>query len=38
MPSDSDVLTSELRDLLRYIEGQLEAKRQAHSEARVLVA
>jgi hypothetical protein len=31
-------LTSELRDRLRYVEGQLEAERQAHAEARRLVA
>ena len=37
-PSDSDVLTSELRDRLHYVEGQLEAERQAHSEARRLLA
>ena len=37
-PSDSDVLTSELRDRLRYVEGQLEAERQAHSEARRIIA
>src|SRR5215204_3608011 len=37
-PSDSDVLTSELRDRLRYVEGQLEAERQAHAEARRLLA
>ncbi len=36
-PSDSDVLTSELRDRLRYVEGQLEAERQAHAEARRLL-
>jgi hypothetical protein len=37
-PSDSDVLTSELRDRLRYVEGQLEAERQAHAEARRIIA
>jgi hypothetical protein len=31
-------LTSELRDRLRYGEGQLEAERQAHAEARRLLA
>ena len=31
-------LTSELRDGLRYVEGQLEAERQAHAEARRLLA
>jgi hypothetical protein len=36
--SDSDVLTSELRDRLRYVEGQLEAERQAHAEARRIIA
>lgn len=36
-PSDSDVLTSELRDRLRYVEDQLEAERQAHAEARRLL-
>src|SRR5919112_5373764 len=35
---ESDVLTSELRDRLRYVEGQLEAERQAHAEARRLLA
>jgi hypothetical protein len=34
---ESDALTSELRDRLRYIEGQLEAERQAHAEARRLL-
>ncbi len=34
---DSAALTSELRDRLRYIEGQLEAERQAHAEARRLL-
>jgi hypothetical protein len=37
-PSDSDTLTSELRDRLRYVEGQLEAERQAHAEARRIIA
>ena len=37
-PSDSEALTSELRDRLRYVEAQLEAERQAHSEARRLLA
>jgi hypothetical protein len=31
-------LTSELRDRLRYVEGQLEAERQAHAEARRIIA
>ena len=35
---EPDTLTSELRDRLRYVEGQLEAERQAHSEARRLLA
>jgi hypothetical protein len=35
--SDSSALTSELRDRLRYVEGQLEAERQAHAEARRLL-
>jgi len=35
--SASDALTSELRDRLRYVEGQLEAERQAHAEARRLL-
>jgi hypothetical protein len=35
---ESDALTSELRDRLRYVEGQLEAERQAHAEARRLLA
>jgi hypothetical protein len=35
---EPDALTSELRDRLRYIEGQLEAERQAHAEARRLLA
>jgi hypothetical protein len=36
--SDSGVLTSELRDRLHYVEGQLEAERQAHAEARRIIA
>jgi hypothetical protein len=36
--SDNDALTSELRDRLRYVEGQLEAERQAHAEARRIIA
>ena len=32
-PPEPDALTSELRDRLRYVEGQLEAARQAHAEA-----
>ena len=35
---ERDALTSELRDRLRYVEGQLEAERQAHAEARRLLA
>jgi len=35
---ESGALTSELRDQLRYVEGQLEAERQAHAEARRLLA
>jgi hypothetical protein len=35
---DSPALTSELRDRLRYVEGQLEAERQAHAEARRIIA
>jgi len=34
---ERDVLTSELRDRLRYVEEQLEAERQAHAEARRLL-
>src|SRR5215217_273283 len=34
---ESDALTSELRDRLRYVEGQLQAERQAHAEARRLL-
>ena len=37
-PPERNALTSELRDRLRYVEGQLEAERQAHSEARRLLA
>ena len=36
--SDSEALTSELRDRLRYVEAQLEAERQAHAEARRIIA
>lgn len=36
--SESSALTSELRDRLRYVEGQLEAERQAHAEARRIIA
>jgi hypothetical protein len=35
---EPDTLTSELRDRLRYVEGQLDAERQAHAEARRLLA
>jgi len=35
---DSEALASELRDRLRYVEGQLEAERQAHAEARRIIA
>jgi hypothetical protein len=35
---ESAALTSELRDRLRYVEGQLEAERQAHAEARRIIA
>ena len=35
---DSPALTSELRDRLRYVEQQLEAERQAHAEARRIIA
>jgi hypothetical protein len=35
---EPDTLTSELRDRLRYVEGQLEAERKAHAEARRLLA
>jgi hypothetical protein len=34
---ERDALTSELRDRLRYVEGQLEAERQSHAEARRLL-
>jgi hypothetical protein len=37
-PHEPGGLTSELRDRLRYVEGQLEAERQAHAEARRLLA
>jgi hypothetical protein len=36
--AERDTLTSELRDRLRYVEGQLEAERQAHAESRRLLA
>jgi hypothetical protein len=35
--SASDTLISEMRDRLHYVEGQLEAERQAHAEARRLL-
>ncbi len=35
---ESGTLISELRDRLRYVEGQLEAERQAHAEARRIIA
>jgi hypothetical protein len=35
---EPDALTSELRDRLHYVERQLEAERQAHAEARRLLA
>jgi hypothetical protein len=35
---ESDALMSEMRDRLRYVEGQLEAERQAHAEARRIIA
>ena len=35
---ESGTLTSELRDRLRYVEQQLEAERQAHAEARRIIA
>jgi hypothetical protein len=35
---ESEALTSELRDRLRYVEDQLEAERQAHAEARRIIA
>jgi hypothetical protein len=35
---EPDALTSELRDRVRYVEGQLEAERQAHAEAHRLLA
>jgi hypothetical protein len=37
-PPERDTLTSELRDRLHYVEGQLEAERQAHAESRRLLA
>ena len=37
LQSDSAALTSELRDRLRYVEGQLSEERQAHAEARRLL-
>jgi hypothetical protein len=36
--AEPDTLTAELRDRLRYVEGQLDAERQAHAEARRLLA
>jgi hypothetical protein len=36
--SDSSALISEMRDRLRYVEGQLEAECQAHAEARRIIA
>ncbi len=35
---DSSALISEMRDRLRYVEGQLEAERQAHAQARRIIA
>ena len=35
---ESEALTSELRDRLRYVEDQLERERQAHAEARRIIA
>src|SRR4051812_18500256 len=35
---EPDRLTSELRDRLRYVEGQLEAERQVHAVARRLAS
>src|SRR5215213_5664290 len=35
---EPDALTSELRDRLRYVEEQLQAERQAHAEARRIIA
>ncbi len=35
---EPDTLTSELRDRLHYVEQQLEAERQAHAEARRIIA
>jgi len=38
-PTDRpDALNAELRDRLRYVERQLEAERQAHAEARRIIA
>jgi len=37
-PPESGALTSELRDRLRYVEDQLERERQAHAEARRIIA
>jgi predicted ArsR family transcriptional regulator len=36
--NEPGTLTSELRDRLRYVEQQLEAERQAHAEARRIIA
>jgi excisionase family DNA binding protein len=38
LQSDSGALTSELRDRLHYVEGQLSEERQAHAEARRIIA
>ena len=35
---DRDLLYEELRDRVRYVEGQLQAERQAHAEARRIIA
>src|SRR5829696_905771 len=35
---EREALTSELRDRLHYVERQLEAERQAHAEARRIIA
>ena len=35
---ESDALTSELRDRLHYVEAQLDQERQAHAEARRIIA
>ena len=37
-PPEREALTSELRDRLHYVEQQLEAERQAHAEARRIIA